>query len=63
MQSISRSTHFKPCDFQSSMCCGWSCGHSRAPAVFRNQFAQMVPAELTGMNWLLPMYCSSTAEP
>ena len=23
----------------------------------------MVPTELTGMNWLLPMYCNSTAEP
>ena len=27
------------------------------------QFAQMVPTELTGMNWPLPMYWSSTAEP
>ena len=27
------------------------------------QYAQMLPAELTGMNWPLPMYCNSTAEP
>jgi len=27
------------------------------------QFAQIVPTELTGMNWPLPMYCSSTVVP
>jgi hypothetical protein len=27
------------------------------------QNAQIIPAELTGMNWLLPMYCNSTAVP
>jgi len=28
-----------------------------------NQFAQRLPVALTGMNWPLPRYCSSTALP
>jgi len=41
---------------------GWSLRRIflRRPGNF--QFAQRVPAVLTGMNWLLPMYWSSTAE-
>ena len=35
----------------------------RAAERRHGQFAQSVPVELTGMNWLLPMYWSSTAEP
>jgi hypothetical protein len=44
-------------------------GHLRAQKLFPHgggeffQLAQRSPDELTGMNWLLPMYCSSTADP
>jgi hypothetical protein len=29
----------------------------------RPQYAQIVPVELTGIHWLLPMHCNSTAVP